>query len=220
MPPPALTDRQLAAVKAALFLAALLPAAHLAWDLAFAGLGPNPVEALQRRTGTWTFNFLLLTLAITPLRGITGLHWLIRLRRMLGLYTFFYGTLHFLTFIGFDHAFDVDAIARDVLKRPFTTVGFAAWAIMLPLALTSTNAAIRALGGKRWQALHRSVYAVGILAAIHYFWLVKATAILWPILYATLLALLLGWRARERIRRYGPWPSSLPKVQEIRFFRK
>lgn len=214
-----ISDRQLRLVKIGLFTAALVPAAHLGWDLAFDGLGPNPVEALQRRTGTWTFNFLLLTLTITPLRGISGAHWLVRLRRMLGLYTFFYGTLHFLTFIGFDHAFDPGEIARDVLKRPFATVGFAAWALMLPLALTSSNRAIRALGGKRWQALHRSVYAVGILAAIHYFWLVKATALLWPLLYAALLAVLLGWRARERIRRHGPWPA-LPKVQTIRFFRK
>lgn len=215
--PPTLTDRRLAAVKVALFVAALAPAALLVWDLAFDGLGPDPVEALQRRTGAWTFNFLLLTLAVTPLRSLTGLHWLLRLRRMLGLYAFFYGTLHFLAFIGFDHAFDVDAIARDVLKRPFTTVGFAAWAIMLPLALTSHQGAIRALGGRRWQALHRSVYAAGILAALHYLWL--AQALLWPILYATLLALLLGWRAQDRIRRHRPWPAP-PKVQPIRFFRK
>lgn len=214
-----LTDRQLALLKRLLFVAALVPAAQLVWAIAFDGLGPNPVETLQRKTGTWTFNFLLLTLAVTPLRGISGWHWLIRLRRMLGLYAFFYGTLHFLTFIGFDHAFDIGEIAKDVVKRPFATVGFAAWTIMLPLALTSTNRAIRALGGKRWQALHRSVYAVGILAAFHYFWLVKATALIWPIVYTTLLVALLGWRAQDRLRRYGPWPA-LPKVQTIRFFRR
>lgn len=219
MLPRTVSDRQLTLAKSVLFLAALLPAAQLVWAILFDGLGPNPVETLQRKTGTWTFNFLLLTLTITPLRGISGMHWLIRLRRMLGLYTFFYGTLHFLTFIGFDHAFDVSEIAKDVVKRPFATVGFTAWLLMLPLAATSFNRAIRALGGKRWQALHRSVYAVGILATFHYFWLVKATALLWPILYATLLALLLGWRAQERLRRYGPWPA-LPKVQTIRFFRK
>ena len=212
-------ERQLRTIKALLFVAALVPAAHLLWAIANDTLGANPVEVLQRKTGTWTFNFLLLTLAVTPLRGMTGVHWLIRLRRMLGLFAFFYGTLHFLTFVGFDHAFDPDEIARDIVKRPFASIGFAAWAIMLPLAATSFNRAIRALGGRRWQALHRSVYAVGILAAIHYFWLVKATALVWPIVYAGILALLLGWRAQERIRRYGPWPA-LPKVQPIRFFRK
>jgi len=212
-------ERQLRVIKAMLFIAALIPAAHLLWAIFNDALGANPVETLQRKTGTWTFNFLLLTLAITPLRAITGAHWLIRLRRMLGLFAFFYGTLHFLTFVGFDHSFDIDEIARDVWKRPFATVGFVAWAIMLPLAATSFNLAIRAIGGKRWQALHRGVYAVGILAAIHYFWLVKATALVWPITYTTVLVLLLGWRAQDRIRRHGPWPAA-PKVQAIRFFRK
>ncbi len=214
-----LSDRQLRSVKLALFLLSLVPALHLAWAIAFDGLGPNPVETLQRKTGTWTFNFLLLTLTITPVRAITRMHWLLRLRRMLGLYTFFYATLHFLTFVGFDHAFAVGDIAQDVLKRPFITIGFAAWMVLLPLALTSNQRAIRALGGKRWQSLHRSVYAVAVLATLHYFWLVKATAILWPIGYAALVILLLGWRARERMRRYGPWPTA-PKVQTIRFFRK
>lgn len=212
-------ERQLRAIKAALFIAALIPATHLLWAIFNDALGANPVETLQRKTGTWTFNCLLLTLAITPLRAISGAHWLIRLRRTLGLFAFFYGTLHFLTFVGFDHGFDIDEIARDVWKRPFATVGFVAWAIMLPLAATSFNRAIRAIGGKRWQALHRGVYAVGILAAIHYFWLVKATALIWPIAYAAVLALLLGWRAQDRIRRHGPWPSA-PKTQTIRFFRK
>ena len=212
-------ERQLRAIKATLFIAALIPATYLLWAIFNDALGANPVETLQRKTGTWTFNFLLLTLAITPLRAISGAHWLIRLRRMLGLFAFFYGTLHFLTFVGFDHGFDIDEIARDVWKRPFATVGFVAWAIMLPLAATSFNRAIRAIGGKRWQALHRGVYAVGILAAIHYFWLVKATALIWPIAYAAVLALLLGWRAQDRIRRHGPWPSA-PKTQTIRFFRK
>lgn len=186
--------RQLAAIKASVFIAALLPAGSLLWRALYGDLGANPVETMMHLTGDWTFNFLLLTLSITPLRSITGQPWLIRLRRMLGLYVFFYGTLHFLVFAGFDHDFALTAILDDVAKRPFVTAGFAAFVLLLPLAATSFNRAMRWLGGKRWQRLHRSTYLVGVLAAIHYFWLVKITAILWPLLYAGMLALLLGWR--------------------------
>ncbi|MDQ5944682.1 MAG: methionine sulfoxide reductase heme-binding subunit [Pseudomonadota bacterium] len=210
-----LSNRQLATLKITLFLLALIPAAHLGWRAMTDGLGANPVEELTRNTGTWTFNFLLLTLSITPLRALTGQHWLTRLRRMLGLFAFFYGTLHFSTFIGFEHMFDVNEMLKDVLKRPFVTVGFAAFVLLIPLAATSFNRAIRWLGGKRWQELHRSIYAIGILATVHYFWLVKITAIQWPLLYAAMLAILLGWRARERMRRYGPFPKT-PTVQPIR----
>lgn len=212
---------QVGRLKAALFLLALLPCGRLAYAAATGDFGPNPVEFVQRFTGSWTFNCLILTLCITPLRVLTGAHWLLRLRRMLGLFTFFYGCLHFLTFVGFDHSFEIQEIARDVVKRPFVTAGFAALAIMLPLALTSNQFAIRTLGGKRWQNLHRSVYLVAILATLHYFWLVKATALLWPMGYGFVVALLLGWRARERMRRYGPFPvrRPLPKaVQPISFF--
>lgn len=212
------SNRQLLALKAALFLAALLPAALLIWRALSEDLGANPVETITHTTGDWTFNFLLLTLAVTPLRVIAGLPWLMRFRRMLGLFAFFYGTLHFLTFTGFDHGFEVGEMLKDVLKRPFVTAGFAAFVLMLPLAATSFNRAIRWLGGKRWQELHRSIYAVGILACVHYFWLVKITAILWPLLYAIILAVLLGWRARERMRRYGPYPKP-PGVQPIRIIR-
>jgi sulfoxide reductase heme-binding subunit YedZ len=211
--------KRLSLIKAGLFLLCLLPFARLAYAAVTGDFGPNPVEFMQQFTGTWTFNFLLLTLTVTPLRVWTKAHWLTRLRRMLGLFTFFYACLHFATFIGFDHAFDIDAIARDVVKRPFVTVGFAAFVLLIPLAATSNAFAIRRLGGKRWQDLHRTVYLIGILAAIHYFWLVKITAIGYPLAYSAILAVLLGWRVRERIRRYGPYPAA-PRVQTLRFFRQ
>lgn len=211
--------KQLTLIKSVLFLLCLLPFGRLGYAAFTGDFGPNPVEFMQQFTGTWTFNFLLLTLTVTPLRAWTKAHWLTRLRRMLGLFTFFYACLHFATFIGFDHAFDVDSIARDVVKRPFVTVGFAAFVLLIPLAATSNAFAIRRLGGKRWQELHRTVYLIGILAAIHYFWLVKITAIIYPLIYSAILAFLLGWRVRERIRRYGPYPAT-PRVQPIRFFRQ
>lgn len=212
-PPP------LARIKLAVFLLALLPLGRLLWAAWTGDFGPNPVEFVQRWTGSWTFNFLLLTLCITPLRVWTQWHWLLRLRRMLGLFTFFYATLHFLSFIGFDHAFALDAIARDIFKRPFVTVGFAAFVLLIPLAVTSNQWAIRNLGGRRWQELHRSVYLIGILAAVHYFWLVKATALLWPLAYAVALAFLLGWRVRERRRKAIPVPR-FENAKPLRFFRQ
>ena len=209
----------IAGLKAAVFLMALLPLGRLLWAAWTGDFGPNPVEFVQRWTGSWTFNFLLLTLCITPLRMWTQWHWLLRLRHMLGLFTFFYATLHFLSFIGFDHSFDVDAIARDIFKRPFVTVGFAAFVLLIPLAATSNQWAIRKLGGRRWQELHRNVYLIGILAAVHYFWLVKATALLWPLAYAVALALLLGWRARERRRKAIPVPR-YENAKPLKFFRQ
>ena len=213
------TPPPLARVKVALFLLALLPLGRLLWAACTNDFGPNPVEFVQRWTGTWTFNFLLLTLCITPLRVWTQWHWLLRLRRMLGLFTFFYAALHFLSFIGFDHSFAVDAIARDILKRPFVTVGFAAFVLLIPLAATSNQWAIRRLGGRRWQELHRSVYLIGILACVHYFWLVKATALLWPLAYSVALALLLGWRVRERRRKAVPVPR-FENAKPLKFFRQ
>jgi sulfoxide reductase heme-binding subunit YedZ len=206
---------QLIALKAALFVAALWPLAALLLGAYNDTLGANPIEFVTHQTGTWTFNFLLITLTVSPLRVLTGLNWLIRLRRMLGLFCFFYAALHFTTYLWFDQFFDLEAIARDVFKRPFITVGFAAWLLLIPLAATSSNWAIRQLGGKRWQALHRSVYAIAILACVHYFWLVKITAIVYPLIYAALLAVLLGWRVQRRIASYRPAP---PKGQPIRFF--
>jgi sulfoxide reductase heme-binding subunit YedZ len=213
------TTPPVARLKLALFLLALLPLGRLLWAAWTGDFGPNPVEFVQRWTGTWTFNFLLLTLCVTPLRVWTQWHWLLRLRRMLGLFTFFYATLHFLSFIGFDHSFDVDAIARDIVKRPFVTVGFAAFVLLIPLAATSNQWAIRKLGGRRWQELHRNVYLIGILGAVHYFWLVKATALLWPLAYSVALAFLLGWRVRERRRRAIPVPR-FENAKPLKFFRQ
>lgn len=218
--PTQIGNRTLSVLKAAVFLLALLPAGRLVYAAWSGDFGPNPVEFLQRFTGTWTINFLWLTLAISPLRALTGAHWLIRLRRMLGLYTFFYGMLHFLSFIGFDHAFEVSEIATDILKRPFVTVGFLALLLMLPLALTSNAFSIRRLGGKRWQGLHRSIYPIALLVVLHYFWLVKATALIYPIVYGGILAVLLGWRVAERIRKHGPYPAKAAAGTPVRFFPK
>jgi sulfoxide reductase heme-binding subunit YedZ len=203
---------QLGAIKVALFAACLLPAFLLWRGFELDALGANPIEAITRGTGDWTLRFLLITLAITPLRRITGLHWLLRLRRMLGLFAFAYGAAHFMTYLWLDQFFDWAAIAHDVLKRPFITVGFAALVLMTPLALTSNAFAIRRLGGRRWQALHRSVYAIAILGVVHFWWLVKAD-VREPMLYGFALAWLLGlrawWREVER-RRQQAAPPPVP----------
>lgn len=212
-------NRRIAAIKSALFLLCLLPAGRLAWAAWTGDFGPNPVEFVQRWTGTWTFNFLILTLCVTPLRSLSGWHWLTRLRRMLGLYCFFYATLHFLAFVGFDHSFAVDEIARDVLKRPFVTAGFTAFALLIPLAATSTNWSVRQLGGRRWQELHRSIYPIAIIACVHYFWLVKITALLWPLAYALAVALLLGWRVRAW-RRKAQAVRPPPALRPVNFFKQ
>lgn len=211
--------RQLGRIKTALFLICLLPLARLLWAAYTDDFGPNPVEFVQRWTGTWTFNLLLITLCVTPLRAMTEWHWLIRLRRMLGLFSFFYAVLHFLSFIGFDHAFDITDIGLDIAKRPFVTVGFAAFLLLIPLAATSNQWAIRKLGGRKWQELHRNIYLISILACIHYFWLVKATALLWPLAYSVAVALLLGWRVRERWRKAIPVPH-FPAAKAIKFFKQ
>lgn len=203
----------LAAIKAVLFLLCLVPLARLAWGFQADALGANPIEAITHGTGDWALRFLLITLAVTPLRRLTKLHWLVRLRRMLGLFAFFYAALHFATYLWLDQFFDWPAIARDILKRPFITVGFAAFVLLIPLAATSFNAAIRALGGRRWQALHRSVYAIAIFGVVHYWWLVKRD-ITQPLIYALILAALLGfrafWREAERKRQLATPPTNVP----------
>lgn len=194
--------QRIAQAKCALFLLCLWPLGQLIWGFEQDALGANPIEYITRATGEWTLRFLLITLTITPLRKLSGLHWLVRLRRMLGLYAFFYGALHLATYLWLDQFFDWQAIAKDILKRPFITVGFLAFVLMIPLAITSFNAAIRVLGGRRWQALHRSVYVVAILGVVHFWWLVKRD-IREPLIYALILAVLLGLRAwwREQERR-------------------
>lgn len=211
--------RPLGLIKLALFLACLVPVGHLAWTAWNGGFGSEPVEFVQRRTGFWALNLLLLTLCITPLRALTQMHWLLRLRRMLGLFCFFYAALHALSFVGLDHEFSVDAIARDIFKRPFVTVGFAAFLLLVPLALTSNAWAIRQLGGRKWQELHRNIYLIGILAIVHYLWLSKLAAILWPIAYAIALGLLIGWRIRERRRKAIPAPR-FAEAKPLKFFKQ
>jgi sulfoxide reductase heme-binding subunit YedZ len=180
--------------KIALFLAALVPLARLAWKAFHDGLGANPIEVITHSTGDWTLIFVLTTLSITPLRRITRQYWLIGVRRMIGLFAFFYGTLHFLTYIWLDKFFDVHEMLKDIAKRRFITVGFSAFVLMIPLALTSTAWSIRRLGGKNWLRLHRLIYFTGILAVVHYTWLVKADRRK-PIEYGIVLGILLAYRA-------------------------
>jgi len=190
-------------IKAALFVLALLPAVRLVVAAFTGGLGVNPIEFVTRSTGTWTLSLLLITLSVTPLRRITGWHWLVRLRRMLGLFAFFYACLHFLTYVWLDQFFDMAAIVRDVVKRPFITVGFAAFVLLIPLAATSTNAMIRRLGGKAWQRLHYLVYPIATLGVVHYWWLVKRD-VTQPMLFAFGLAILLAFRILYRLRSPNP----------------
>ncbi|MBK6470950.1 MAG: sulfoxide reductase heme-binding subunit YedZ [Betaproteobacteria bacterium] len=186
---------QYPAAKPLLFAAALGPFAWLFWGAWANTLGANPAEALIRALGDWTLRFLCLTLAVTPLRQLTGWHALARLRRMLGLFTFFYGCLHFLAYAWLDMGFALAAIVKDITKRPFILVGSAALLLMLPLAATSFNRAIKALGARRWQGLHKTVYAVALLGLLHFFWMRAAKANFDEVaVYAAIVAVLLGWR--------------------------
>lgn len=190
------------AVKPLAHLLCALPLAWLIGALLTQRLGANPAEALVRGLGDWGLRGLLLTLAITPLRVILHQPALLRLRRLLGLWTFAYVALHLTAYAWFDQGLVLDDIVRDVIKRPFILVGMLALLLMLPLALTSFNAAIRCLGGQRWQALHRLVYAVAMLACLHFWWMRSAKNNLAdPFFYAALLALLLGWRVWRRWRQ-------------------
>src|ERR1022692_3601607 len=185
--------------KIAIFLAALIPLERLGWKAFHDGLGANPIEVITHSTGDWTLILVLTTLAITPLRQITRQYWLVAVRRRIGLFAFFYGTLHFLTYLWLDKFFDVHEMLKDIAKRPFITVGFSASVLMIPLALTSTACSIRRLGGKNWQRLHRLIYLTGILGVVHYFWLVKADHRK-PIAYGIVLSALLLYRV-------GVWAS-------------
>jgi sulfoxide reductase heme-binding subunit YedZ len=197
------SPRALAAIKAALFTLSLLPLARLVAAGAlgwFGGLGANPVELVTRSTGTWTLVFLCIGLAVTPLRRITGLQWLVRLRRMIGLFAFFYAALHFTTYLWFDQWFDWAAIWKDIVKRPFITMGVAAFVLLVPLAATSTDAMVRLLG-RRWSMLHRLVYVAAAAGVLHFWWHKAGkndyAEVGW---YAAALVLLLGWRLAERLR--------------------
>jgi sulfoxide reductase heme-binding subunit YedZ len=188
--------------KVPVFLLCLVPFGDLLWRALTHNLGANPVEFVQHATGDWTLRFLVLTLSITPLRKMLQLPELIRFRRMLGLFAFFYVCLHFLTYIGPDQSFDLSAMWKDVAKRPFITVGFTAFVLLIPLALTSTKGWIRRLGGRRWQMLHRAIYISAVCGVIHYYWLVKS-AVLRPITYGAIVGALLAWRLADWFVRRG-----------------
>lgn len=184
--------------KPLVFALCLLPLGWLLYRVAQDQLGANPQEALIRATGDWALRFLVIVLAVTPLRELSGLSALARYRRMLGLFMYFYALLHFLSYSGFDMGFDVGDIVIDIAKRPFILVGSLALLLLTPLAATSFNAAIRTLGAKRWQGLHRLVYAVAGLAILHFFWMRAGKNDFAEVaVYAALLALLLGWRLRK-----------------------
>jgi sulfoxide reductase heme-binding subunit YedZ len=182
-------------IKASLFIVCCLPLVRLIWAATYNQLGANPLEFITRNTGDWTLYFLLATLTITPLRKIMGWSWLIKLRRMLGLFAFFYAACHFLCFIWFDHFFEWSEMWRDVIKRPFITIGFIAFLLLLPLAFTSTNAMIKRVGAKRWQRIHQLIYVIALLGILHYFWMKAGKQdFAQPILYASVLSILLGLR--------------------------
>ncbi len=208
---PEIQLRWIKRVKPVAFTACLIPAALLIWRAATDTLGAEPIETITFTTGDWTLRMLMITLAITPLRQLTGWHALIRLRRMFGLYAFFYALLHFTTYIVLDQFFAWQFILEDIAERLYILVGFTAFVLLIPLAATSTNRMLQRLGGKRWQRLHRLTYAVPILGVLHFLWLVKAD-ITEPAIYALVLSILLGYRiVRYRRRRASQAVAGVPK---------
>lgn len=213
------SDTTLQKIQIAVFVAALAPLAWLFHGAIENTLGDDPLETLQRALGLSAFSFLLLTLTVTPLRRISGWHWLARLRRMFGLFAFFYASLHLFNWLLLDRGFEWHAIVTDVAKRPYIVAGFAAWLLMLPLAATSSNAMVKRLGGRRWQRLHRSVYPIAIVAAAHYLWQEMEKPAL-ALTYAAVVALLLAarawWRQMERQRQLqGAYGTPTPPMQKI-----
>jgi methionine sulfoxide reductase heme-binding subunit len=202
--------------KPVVFLACLAPLARLGWKAYEQALGANPIEVITHSTGDWTLIFLLVTLAITPLRKLTGQLWLIRFRRMFGLFAFFYVVLHFLTYIWLDKFFDMHEMLADIAKRKFITVGFTGFLLLIPLAITSTSGWIRRLGGKRWQRLHQLIYFSAAAGVIHYWWLVKKD-IHKPLEYAAVLSVLLSYRIvvwiRPRLRESKPRHIARPRIE-------
>ncbi|TFY99012.1 sulfite oxidase heme-binding subunit YedZ [Ramlibacter humi] len=201
------------AAKPLLFTLSLLPFAWLLYGAIADKLGANPAEHLIRSLGDWTLRFLCLTLAVTPVRTVLKQPALARFRRMLGLFTFFYVALHLVAYSWFDMGLDFGDIAKDIAKRPFILVGFAAFLLMTPLAATSFNRAIRALGAPRWQALHRAIYAVAVLGILHFFWMRAGKHNFAEVaVYAAILAVLLGWRVWHRLRRPGRVPQGAQRA--------
>ena len=200
--------------KAAVFALCLVPAGMLVWDFFHGDLSANPLQFLEHATGDWTLRFLAITLAITPLRTILRQPQLVRFRRMFGLFAFFYGCLHFSIYIGLDQVLDFRAMLADVLKRRYITVGFTAFILMLPLAVTSTAKMVRRLGYKRWEKLHRLIYVSAVLGVIHFYWLVKSD-VREPLVYAGIMAILLGWRlfAWFKDRGHKPAPGRIARKE-------
>jgi sulfoxide reductase heme-binding subunit YedZ len=200
-------------VKPAVLVAALGPFAWLVYNAFFGDLGVNPVETITNYSGIWTLRFIVITLALTPLRWVTGFNPLVLFRRMMGLFAFFYGTLHFMTYFILDHSLVFSGVWDDVVKRPYITAGFTAFVLMIPLALTSTQGWIRRLGGRRWNLLHRLIYVTAIGAVLHYFWKVKLDAT-YPIYYAMLVGVLLAARVWQRLGRRAAVAS--PRAVPVR----
>jgi len=201
--------------KVVVFLACLVPLANLVWRGFQNDLTLNPVEFVEHTTGDWVLRFLCITLAITPLRKILGVPQLIRFRRMMGLFAFFYVCLHFSTWIGVDRFFNWGDMLKDVAKRPFITVGFTGFVLMIPLAITSTAGWIRRLGGKRWQMLHRAIYISAIAGVIHYYWLVKSD-VRKPLEYAFTIVVLLAWRVWDWFSgRRKPQLARIPREEPV-----
>jgi sulfoxide reductase heme-binding subunit YedZ len=196
--------RQVGALKAAVFVLGLMPLAKMAY-LTASGQLVEPLEHITRGTGDWVLYLLCITLAVTPLRRFTGWNWLVRLRREIGLFAFFYACLHFMTFLWFDHFFDVAEMWKDVLKRPFITVGFIAFVLLIALAVTSTNGMIRRLGAKRWQWLHRLIYLIAPLGILHFWWMKAGkNDFQQPIIVGAVVALLLGLRLYWKLAKPAP----------------
>jgi sulfoxide reductase heme-binding subunit YedZ len=194
------TPKQFKVFKTLLFVLALLPFARLVAFTFTDRLGANPIEFITRNTGDWTLYFLCITLAVTPLRRLSKWNWLIKLRRMLGLFAFFYAVLHFTTFLWFDHFFDLDEMLKDVVKRPFITVGFTAFLLLIPLAVTSTNGMVKRLGARRWQWLHRTIYVIAPLGILHFWWMKAGKSdFAQPILFGAIVALLLMMRVYWKV---------------------
>lgn len=194
-------QRWIAPAKIGVFVAGLYPLLRIVLFGLTDRLGANPIEFITRSTGLWTLVFLCVTLTVTPLRRLTGVNALLRFRRMLGLYAFFYATLHFTTYLWFDKWFDVAAILKDIGKRPFITVGFAAFVLLIPLAATSPRAVVRKLG-RHWVTLHRAIYAIAGLAILHFWWLKAGKHdLILPKIYGAVVVLLLGWRLLSWARR-------------------
>ena len=212
------TGQLMRRTKPVIFLLCLAPALILTWDTFTGGLSVNPIEDITHRTGDWTLRLVFVTLTVTPIRWVTGWNAVIRFRRMLGLFTFFYATLHFSTYVVLDHFFAVDVILEDVIERKYATAGFTGFVLLIPLAVTSTQAMMRRLGGKRWHALHRLIYLIAIAGVVHFLWLVKLD-LGEPLIYAAILTILLvtrlaspsyprpGWRCMG-VQFYG-WNFSL-----------